>query len=453
MDRNTIINDRDQLIEWFIEACKPKNKWMVGTEHEKFAYTFSKQKKRYIPLEYFGSYGIKTFLTELSKHGWMPIYEEKNIIALKKKSQSITLEPGGQIELSGAPLKNLHSTCRETNEHLKLLKEVGSKLGILLVGLGVRPNETLQEVPLMPKARYKIMRGYMPTRGSRGLEMMHSTCTVQANLDFESEEDMIKKTRLAVKLQPVVTALFANSPFYRGDFNGYESLRKHIWTDTDPDRCGILKIALEDNFSFSQYVNYALSVPMYFIVRDNNYLNCAGKSFLEFMRGKLDVIPDEKPTIADWENHLSTIFTEVRLKKIIEVRGADAGNWRRTCALPAFWVGILYGNNSINLAEKICENWTKDDIEQLSVDVAKLGLGAEIKKEKVFYIASELLNIARNTLLERGFLDSAGNDETGYLNVLEEILQNKASPARDLINNFSSTYNNNMKKLIEEISY
>ena len=448
-----IIEDKEQLIQWFKEGYKSKDHWMVGTEHEKFAYTFSKKKKKYVPLSYFGTNGISTFLNELSKNGWLPVYEKKNIIGLKKNRQSITLEPGGQIELSGAPLKDLHSTCKETNEHLKLLKEVGKKLGILLVGLGVRPNESLKEVPLMPKERYKIMRNYMPSKGSEGLKMMHSTCTVQANLDFESEEDMIKKTRLAVKLQPIITALFANSPFYEGTFNGFESFRKHIWTDTDPDRCGILKIALEDEFSFSKYVDYALSVPMYFIVRNNNYIDCSGKSFIDFLQGNLDILPGKKPTFEDWENHLSTIFTEVRLKRIIEVRGADAGNWRRTCALPAFWVGLLYGKYSIKHSEKVCDSWTIKDIESLSIDVAKLGLDAKIKNEKVFDIASELLNIAKKSLADRKILDASGNDETGFLNIIEETLQNKTSPAKELIKNFEIKYQGDMDKMIEDVSY
>ncbi|MEC6997547.1 MAG: glutamate--cysteine ligase [Pseudomonadota bacterium] len=447
------IEEKEQLIEWFKEGYKPKDHWMVGTEHEKFAYTFSKKKRKYIPLSYFGKNGINTFFNELIKNDWLPVYEEENIIALKKNLQSITLEPGGQIELSGAPLKDLHSTCKETNEHLKLLKEVGKKLGILLVGLGVRPNESVEQVPLMPKERYKIMRNYMPKKGSKGLEMMHSTCTVQANLDFESEEDMIRKTRLAVKLQPIVTALFANSPFYKGSFNGYESFRKHIWTDTDPDRCGILKIALEDKFNFSRYVDFALSVPMYFVVRDNSYIDCSGASFLDFLQGSLDILPGQKPTFEDWENHLSTIFTEVRLKRIIEVRGADAGNWRRTCALPAFWVGLLYGKHSIKLAEKICNSWTVKDVERLSIDVAKFGLDAVIKNEKVLDIARKLLNIARETLLERKVFDASGNDETGYLSVLEETLQNKASPARELMKNFETKYKSNIEKVIEDVSY
>tara|TARA_B100001989_G_scaffold50936_1_gene33025 strand:- start:1433 stop:2797 length:1365 start_codon:yes stop_codon:yes gene_type:complete len=454
MNKNTEkIEDKEQLITWFKTGFKKKSEWMVGTEHEKFAYTFSKNKNKYIPLSYDGKIGIKSFLKELSKFGWEPIFEEKNLIALKKELQSITLEPGGQIELSGAPLKSLHNTCKETNEHLELVKDIGKKLDILLVGLGVRPNESFSEVPFMPKARYQIMRNYMPKKGKRGLEMMHSTCTVQANLDFDSEQDMINKIKLAVKIQPVVTALFANSPFYEGSYNGYESLRSHIWTDTDPDRCGVLKVALKEDFGFSSYVNYALSVPMYFVVRKNKYIDCAGKSFSDFLEGKLDIMPGEKPTIQDWENHLSTIFTDVRLKRIIEVRGADAGNWRRTCALPAFWVGILYGENSIGLAERICDKWTIDDIENLSKRVAKKGLDAEICGEKVLDVAKNLIEISRSGLISRNVKDAIGNNESIYLNVLEEILQKKNSPARELTKSFKQKYNHSMQELLKDIAY
>ncbi len=447
------VYEKTELINWFKEGCKSKNDWMVGTEHEKFAYNFSNSKNKYVPLSYHGNKGIKVLLEEVSKLGWKSVYENGNIIGLKKKSQSVTLEPGGQIELSGAPLKDLHSTCKETNEHLKLFKEVGKKLDILLVGLGVRPNEDLEDIPLMPKERYLIMRDYMPSKGNKGLEMMHSTCTVQANLDFESEEDMVRKTSLAVKIQPIITALFANSSLYKGKPNGYESLRKHIWTDTDPDRCGILKVALEKDFSFSSYTNFALKVPMYFIIRDNKFINCSGKSFLDFLNGKLDILPGERPTIQDWENHLSTIFTEVRLKKFIEVRGADAGNWRRTCALPAFWVGLLYGENSINLAENICKNWTYENIENLSHDVAIQGLDAKINGEKVLSVAYKLLEIAKESLIERKIFDSQGNNESGYLNVLEEILQNKMSPGKLLLREFLEKHNSDINNLLKDIAY
>ena len=447
------IENIEQLIDWFKTGCKKKSDWLVGTEHEKFAYTYSKKEKKYIPLTYYGKKGINTFLEEISKHGWDRIYEQKNIIALKKDSQSITLEPGGQIELSGAPLRDLHSTCRETNEHLNLVKKVGKKLNVILVGLGVRPNEELSEVSLMPKARYKIMRKYMPTRGTKGLEMMHSTCTVQANLDYETEIDMINKVNLSVKIQPIVTALFANSPFYKGLYNGFESYRKHIWNHTDPDRCGILKIGLRDDFGFRSYIKFALSIPMYFIVRNGKYLDCTGKSFKDFLDGKLDIVLGEKPTIEDWENHLSTIFTEVRLKKFIEVRGADAGNWRRTCALPAFWVGLLYGKKSISSANSICNNWSLKDIEKLSLDVAKKGLNAQVKGEKVHNLALELIKICKDTLEERSVLDSFGTNEAIYLQVLEETLTKGHSPAKELIKSFENQYEKDFNLLIEDIAY
>ena len=453
MQTKFTISTKKQLVEWFQEGCKKKEIWKVGTEHEKFAYKYNKRENTYIPLDYSSNNGIKRFLTELSKFGWDEIKEEGNVISLKKGNQSITLEPGGQIELSGAPLKDIHSACKETNEHLKLVKEVGNKLNITLLGLGLRPLEKTNTVPWMPKARYKIMKKYMPKKGSNGLDMMLSTCTVQANLDFSDEADMIKKTVLAVKIQPILTALFANSPLSEGEPNGFLSKRRHIWMHTDNDRCGTLKVAFNEDFGFKEYVNFALSVPMYFIRRNNNYIDCSGASFIDFMNGKLPQIPGERPTIIDWEDHLSTIFTEVRLKKFIEVRGADAGNWRRTCALPAFWVGILYDNVVLDKALLLFKEWGYKDVERLSLDVAKKGLNASINNNGVKELAEELLNLSTLGLKKRNLLDSSGNDETQYLNVLREIVKNKKTPAERLLEDFNKRWNKNITKLIKEMSY
>ena len=444
---------KEQLIEWFESGCKPKKDWRVGTEHEKFAYNFSKEKNVYLPLTYEGIGGIKSFLEEIARHGWEKVFEKDKIIGLKNNKQSITLEPGGQIELSGAPLKTIHSACKETNEHLALLKVLGEKLNITLLGLGSRPIEKTDDINLVPKSRYKIMRKYMPKKGKHGLDMMLSTCTVQANLDFSSEDDMIKKTILAVKIQPVVTALFANSPLSEGVPNGYLSKRKFFWTQTDLDRCGILKIAFEEDFSFSKYIDYALKVPMYFIVRDNNYIDCTGKSFKDFMQGKLDILPNQRPFIKDWEDHLSTIFTEVRLKKFIEVRGADAGNWRITCALPAFWVGLLYDRNAMKKALEICKKWAFDDVDRLSQDVAVKGLNAKIRNSSLLEISKELINIAKQGLNARNKVDKRGNNETIYLDILEEIVESGKNPAEKMLNNYTKKWKGNINKLIENLSY
>ncbi len=448
-----IISTKKQLEEWFITGCKKKEDWKVGTEHEKFAYKYNKKEDVFMALDYNSKIGIKVFLTELSKFGWSEIKEEGNIVSLKKDNQSITLEPGGQIELSGAPLKDIHSACKETNEHLNLVKKVGNKLNITLLGLGLRPSEKTETISWMPKARYNIMKKYMPKKGTNGLDMMLSTCTVQANLDFSDEDDMVKKTVLAVKIQPILTALFANSPLSEGRPNGFLSKRRYIWMHTDADRCGTLKVAFDENFGFKKYVNYALSVPMYFIRRNNNYIDCSGASFVDFMNGNLSQIPGEKPTIIDWEDHLSTIFTEVRLKKFIEVRGADAGNWRRTCALPAFWVGILYDNEVLNKALQICKKWNYEDVERLSLNVAKKGLNASINNYEVKELAEEFINLSIIGLKKRELLDLKGNDETQYLNVLKEIIKSKKTPAEKLLEDFEKKWNKNITKLIKEMSY
>ena len=450
---NQKVINKEQLIEWFQLGCKKKELWRVGTEHEKFAYNYVKEKNTYSPIAYEGKEGVESLLKELAIYGWKKVYEKNRIIALKKDKQSITLEPGGQIELSGAPLKTIHSACKETNEHLDLIKKIGKKLNITLLGLGSRPMEKTEDINIMPKARYKIMKNYMPKKGEYGLDMMLSSCTVQANLDFSSEYDMIKKTLLAVKIQPVVTALFANSPLSGGVPNGFLSKRRFFWTQTDLDRCGILRIAFEEDFSFAKYVDYALKVPMYFIIRDNKYLDCSGKSFEDFMLGKLDVLPNERPTIKDWEDHLSTIFTEVRLKKFIEVRGADAGNWRITCALPAFWVGLLYDDNALKKALDICQDWNFKDVETLSIDVAKEGLNSKVKNNRLLEISRELVNISKEGLNTRNKLDKNGKNETAFLDILEEIITSGRTPAEKILQNFSEIWNGNVNKLIKELSY
>ena len=451
-NQNKIKNPED-LTNWFKQGMKTKDKWRVGTEHEKFAYNYIKKEKRYMPAQYHGKLGISKFLNEISKEGWVKIEEENNVVALKKGDQSITLEPGGQIELSGAPLKDLHSTCRETGEHLSLVKKVGKKLNLTLIGLGARPFEKVDDVPWMPKARYKIMKNYMPHKGGKGLEMMKSTCTVQANLDFSSEEDMRKKIKLAVKIQPVITALFSNSPLTLSKPNGFLSRRRFIWTDTDPDRCGVLKIALDEDFSFNKYIDYALSVPMYFVVRNNQYINCSGMSFKDFIKGKMVSMPGEFPTIKDWEDHLSTIFTEVRLKKFIEVRGADAGNWNITCALPAFWVGLLYSESSLSTALDLCSNWTYKTVEKLSYDVCEKGLKSSVDNTRVSEIAKELVKLSRKGLEERGVIDSSGQDETGFLSILDEIINTGKTPAQKILDNFNSKWKQNTTNLIKDLCY
>src|SRR3954468_9827748 len=341
------ITDKRQLVEYHAAGCKPPEAWRIGTEHEKFVFRRADLKR----VPYDGPDGIKALLQGMTRFGWDPVLENGNIIALSNDSQcSITLEPGGQFELSGAPLETVHQTCDEVHEHLRQVREVCDELGLGMLGLGFDPKWRREDIPFMPKARYQIMRDYMPRRGSLGLDMMLRTCTVQTNLDFASEADMIRKYRVSLALQPVATALFANSPFTEGRPNGFQSFRSQIWTDTDPDRCGDLPFVFEDGFGFERYVDYALDVPMYFVYRDGRYIDAAGQSFRDFLKGRLPALPGEVPLITDWGDHLTTLFPEVRLKRYLEMRGADAGTEPRLAALPALWVGLLYDGAALDAA-------------------------------------------------------------------------------------------------------
>ena len=342
----TAVTDRNQLVELLESGCKPREDWRVGTEHEKFAYDATD----FRPLAYDAPNGIRTILDELQRFGWKPLKEGENTIGLKKDNQHVSLEPGGQVELSGAPLRTLHETCREVNAHLDQCQEIAEELGIIFLGLGLRPRDRREDVPWMPKGRYRIMRSYMPRVGALGIDMMIRTCTIQANLDFGSEADMVRKFRVGQALQAVATALFANSPFTEGKPNGYLSMRAHIWTDTDDDRSGILKFVTEDGFGFERYVDYALDVPMYFVMRDGRYIDASGQSFRDFMNGRLPALPGEIPTLSDWEDHLTTLFPDVRIKRYMEVRGADGASWRRICALPALWTGLFYEPSQLDAA-------------------------------------------------------------------------------------------------------
>ena len=345
------------LVAHIASGSKPdRATWRIGTEHEKFAF----HKETLTPVPYEGERGIGALLNGLADvYGWERVIENGNPIALKQGLASITLEPGGQFELSGAPLEHLHQTCGETGSHLLQLKDVAGKLGIAFLGLGFSPKWSIEETPIMPKARYKIMRDYMPKVGRLGRQMMFRSCTVQTNLDFGSEADMVKKMRVGLALQPIVTALFAASPFAEGRTNGFLSYRGHIWTDTDPDRTGMLPFAFESGFGFEAYAKYALNVPMYFVYREGKYIDVSGRSFKDFMAGKLPELPGELPTKTDWEDHLTTIFPEVRLKTYLEMRGADSGPWSRLCALPAFWAGIFYCDAALEAAWSLVKAWTE----------------------------------------------------------------------------------------------
>ena len=349
------ITDRRQLIEYLEAGCKPKAEWRVGTEHEKFGYTHDDLR----PLPYDGERGIRALLEGLAaQFNWQIVTENELPIALQRGGASVTLEPGGQVELSGAPVKTLHETCCEVHEHLDQVRAVAAPLGIGMLGLGFQPKWRREDIPWMPKGRYRIMGSYMPTKGRLGLDMMLRTCTIQTNLDFSSEADMVQKFRVGLAWQPVATALFANSPFTDGRPNGFLSYRSHVWTDTDPDRSGILPFVFEAGMGFERYVDHALDVPMYFVYRDGKYIDAAGQSFRDFLKGRLPALPGELPTITDWSDHLTTLFPEVRLKRYLEMRGTDGGPWRSLCALPALWVGVLYHQATLDAAWHRVKDWT-----------------------------------------------------------------------------------------------
>ncbi|MGB1089074.1 MAG: glutamate--cysteine ligase, partial [Alphaproteobacteria bacterium] len=378
-DIKPVIESKAELVEWIAKGNKPKDQWRIGTEHEKFGFYTADNTP--IPYETAPGKkgGVRDILEGLTRFGWEPFHEAGNIIGLKQKGASITLEPGGQFELSGAPLENLHQTCDEVHTHLAQVREVADELGIGFLGAGFSPIWTRDETPIMPKGRYGIMREYMPKKGTMGLDMMFRSCTVQVNLDFSSEADMVKKMQVAVALQPIATALFANSPFKEGAVNGFQSYRSHVWTDTDNDRCGMIPFVFDDNFGFERWADYALDVPMYFLYRDGVYNDVTGQSFRDFMAGNLKGHEGVLPTEDDWEAHLTTLFPEARVKRFIEMRGADGGPWNRLCALPALWVGLLYDQATLDKAHDMISNWSVAEISQMRDDVPKAGLQAAFR--------------------------------------------------------------------------
>lgn len=429
-----IIESRDELVVYLEAGCKPPSEWRIGTEHEKFAF----YRRDNTPVPYAGERGIATLLATLRDHfAWDPLMERGNIIALRRKDcpkgGAISLEPGGQLELSGAPLQTLHETYEELRQHLFEVGEAGSELGIGFLGLGFSPKWTLAETPVMPKERYRIMMRYMPTRGKHGLDMMFRTATVQVNMDFGDEADMVAKMRVGLALQPVATALFANSPFTDGKPNGFQSYRAEMWRDTDPDRTGLLPFAFEKGMGFERYVDYALDVPMYFVYRDDRYIDVAGASFRDFLAGKLAALPGVRPTLDDWADHLTTLFPDVRMKRFLEMRGADAGSFAQILALPALWAGLLYDKEALGGALALTADWTLQEIQALRDAVPLLGLKAPFRAGTVGDLAREMLRLAEAGLKRRSRLDRKGEDETKALKPLIETLEGGRSPADRLL--------------------
>jgi glutamate--cysteine ligase len=448
----TPLRTRDDLVAWFEQGCKPKSQFRIGTEHEKFAFTAEGHR----PVSYEGPRGIRALLEGMqSLLGWEPIMEGPNVIGLYDVTGggAISLEPGGQFELSGAPLETIHQTCGELMAHLAQLREVAQPLAIGFLGIGMTPDWTRADMPMMPKGRYRIMTDYMPKVGTLGLDMMYRTCTVQANLDYASEADMVKKLRVSLALQPVGTALFANSPFTEGKPNGFLSFRSEIWRHTDPDRSGMLPWAFEPGMGFERWVDYALDVPMYFVKREDEYIDVAGQSFRDLLAGRLPGLPGERATISDWSNHVSTIFPEVRLKRYLEMRGSDSGRWRRLPSLPAFWAGLLYDDASLDAAWDMVSGWTAEERQKLRDDVPALGLRASIRGRSVREIATQCLAIAREGLKRRNRLDAEGRDEARYLEPLDDLVARGVTPAEELLEKFHGAWGGSVAPIYTEYAY
>lgn len=442
------IESRDELIAYLDAGSKPKPEWRIGTEHEKFGF----YRRDDAPVPYAGDHGIRALLEGMKQRFcWDGVVEQGHIIALQRrdcpKGGVVSLEPGGQLELSGAPLVTVHETYEELTEHLAEVKAIGDELGIGFLGIGFSPKWTLAETPLMPKERYRIMQRYMPTKGRLGLDMMFRTATVQVNLDFGDEADMVAKMRVSLALQPVATALFANSPFTAGKPNGFKSYRAEIWRDTDPDRTGILPFVFEPGMGFERYVDYALDVPMYFIYRDGRYIDVAGASFRDFLAGRLDRLPGEYPSLDDWVDHLTTLFPDVRLKRFLEMRGADAGSLPGLIALPAFWVGLLYDTAALAEASALTADWTLTEMQALRDRVPRLGLQTPFRRGTVQDVAREAVRIAELGLKRRGLADANGDDERKYLAPLLQIAAEGRAPADRLLHDYATVWKGDIDRL------
>ena len=444
------IESRDDLLAPFERGEKPADAWRIGTEHEKFVYRRADHRAP----SYEEPGGIRDLLGALTEFGWEPVEEGGKVIALSGKDGNVSLEPAGQLELSGAALETLHQTCAEAGRHLEQVKTVGDRLGLGFLGLGMWPDKSRAELPRMPKGRYEIMLRHMPRVGSLGLDMMLRTCTIQVNLDYGSEADMAQKFRVGLALQPLATALFANSPFTEGKPNGFLSFRSHIWSDTDPHRTGMLPFVFEDGFGYERYLDYALDVPMYFVYRDGRYIDAAGLSFRDFLKGELPVLPGEKPRLSDWTDHLSTAFPEVRLKSFLEMRGADGGRWSKICALPALWVGLLYDQGALDAAWDEVKGWSLEERQTLRDAVPKAGLTARTPAgESLRELGERILAICAAGLAARARLNASGDNETGFLDPLREVLASRETPADRLLRRYREEWKGDLSCIYDEESF
>jgi glutamate--cysteine ligase len=444
------ITDRRELVEYIAGGERAREDWRIGTEHEKFGFRFDDLR----PPEFDGERGIEALLKGLVRFGWDPVEEAGRVIALTRgDGASVTLEPAGQLELSGAQLQTIHETCREVGSHLLEVKSVADELRLGFLGMGFQPKWARADMPWMPKGRYRIMRAYMPKVGGLGLDMMTRTCTVQVNLDFRSEADMVKKFRVSLALQPIATALFADSPFTEGKPNGFLSYRSHIWTDTDPDRTGMLDFVFEDGFGYERYVDYLLDVPMYFAYRDAQYMDLSGRSFREFMDGRLQPLPGVRPTLRDWTDHMTTAFPEVRLKRFLEMRGADGGPWNRLCALPAFWVGLLYDDASLDAAWDLVKDFTLAERHALRDGVPKQALKLPFRGASVRELAQRALEISAAGLQRRARLNANDADERIFLTPLMEFADANETPAERKLSLFHGEWAGSIDPVFQEFAY
>ncbi|TYB88449.1 glutamate--cysteine ligase [Oceaniovalibus sp. ACAM 378] len=446
------IERHEELAEYMADGCKPKEDWRIGTEHEKFGYC----KDTLLPLPYEGKRSIHAVLEGLrDRFGWSPVTEGGNLLGLEKSGANISLEPGGQVELSGAPLETIHQTCDEVNDHLREVKSVADDLGVRFIGLGAAPEWTHEQMPLMPKGRYRLMDSYMGSVGTHGTQMMRRTCTVQVNLDFASEADMVQKMRVAIALQPVATALFANSPFFEGKVNGHKSWRARVWRGLDDARTGMVPFVFDEGFGFEAWAQYALDVPMYFVYRDGKYIDALGQSFRDFLKGELPALPGETPTLSDWADHLTTLFPEARVKKFIEMRGADGGPWRRLCALPAFWVGLMYDQSALDAAWDLVKGFDAETREALRVGASEQGLQAKVGNISMHDLSREVVAIADSGLKARARPGAGGliPDETHFLNAVKETIETGRTPADDLLADYHGKWNGDLKQIYADYSY
>ena len=447
------IRDKGQLVDWIANGEKPTAEWRIGTEHEKFLF----HRDGLRPVAYDGDHGVAVMLHELCKAIGVkatPIFENGKIIGLRDgDGGSVSLEPGGQLELSGAPLANLHETCAETGRHLRHMRAVSSALGVGMLGIGFQPKWARDDISWMPKGRYQIMRDHMPKVGSMGLDMMLRSCTVQVNLDYADEEDMRKKFRTSLALQPVATALFANSPFKNGKPSGLLSTRAHVWTDTDNSRCGVPDCVFDPAFGYEQWIDYILDVPMYFLRRGEDYVDVAGKSFHDYLAGTLEGFEGQPPNLADFEDHITTAFPEVRLKQYLEMRGADSGSWANICALPAYWVGLLYDEEALDEATALVSDIGAEDVMAGRLSAAKDGLRGKLGPFNVYDLAAKTLDLASSGLRRRGIFDDSGNDETGFLQPLRSVISNKKTPAEIMLDQYYGDWGENIDQVFTSNQY